>query len=463
MDHQRSLREFSARIVRVLAFRTALRWATVWMLALGLAVLVARVMTRLPVHTLMLGLLGLVPIVAAAVWLEARRRPSPSTVRARLDQHARCGGLLMAAEQADVSAWSREMPEARPPVIRWQSGRALNLFGVSALFLALTFIIPDRYTALGFQRPLEIGKVLEELTAQIETLEEEKILKEDKASDFKSDLNKLGKEAAGKDPARTWEALDHLQQSVHDLAKQAAEEAIAKMQSLAQSEALAGALSQLPDSTAGEVLTKAAQELASLLNAAKLDQGLLNASLPPELLASAKDGKLSPELIKELMKAIAANKEKIEAIMAKLENLRLIDGELAGVCKKAGLSPNPDALAAFLAENGSDAIALEILIEMLGNGGVDRGRGDAPLTWKDPSDENDIGFKEQTLPPSQLSAMKDAQLVGMSKAAPEVTGDKATVTTGALNPAAAGGGNARAQVILPSHKGAVNRFFKRDN
>ncbi|MBM3875282.1 MAG: hypothetical protein FJ386_00985 [Verrucomicrobia bacterium] len=461
--HQRALREFSGRIVRLLAFRTALRWATVWMLALGVLVLLARTMTRLPVHQLMLGMFGLVPIIAAAVWLESRRKPALSAVRAELDRHSGSGGLIMAAEQADVSSWAGRMPEARPPALRWRSGRALNLFGVSALFLALTFIIPDRYTALGFQRPLEIGKIVEELSAQIEALEEEKILKEDKAADFKSELNKLGKEALGKDPAKTWEALDHLQQSTQDLAKQAAEEAIAKMQSLAQSEALASAMSQLPDSTAGEVLTKAAQELASLLNAAKLDQGLLNASLPPELLASAKDGKLSSEQMKELMKAIGASKEKIEAILAKLENLRLIDAELVGVCKNAGRSPNPGALAAFLSENGSDAIALEILIELLGNGGVDRGRGDAPLTWKDPSDENDIGFKEQTLPPSQLSAMKDAQLVGMSKAAPEVTGEKATALSGALNAAAAGGGNARAQVILPAHKGAVNRFFKRDN
>ncbi len=462
--HQEALRDFSRRVVRLLAFRTALRWATVWLLALGVVVLVVRVTTRLPVHHLMLGLLGLLPIVVVAAWLERRRRPALTTLRAELDWHNGCGGLLMASEQADVSAWAQELPATRTPAIRWRSGKALNLFGASALFLAITFAIPDRYTALGFHRPLEIGKLVEELTEQIQALEEEKILKEDKAADLKNELSKLGKDASGKDPAKTWEALDHLQQGNQDLAKQAAEEAIAKMQSLAQSEALAGAMGQLPDSTAGEVMTKAAQELASLLSAAKLDQGLLNASLPPEMLASAKDGKLSPEQMKDLMKALAANKEKISEIMAKLENVRLIDADMVGQCKKAGGKPNSEALLAFLAQQGRDEVELELLLELLGSGGVGGNeRGKTPITWKEESDMNDVSFKEQTLPPSQISAMKDAQLVGMSKAAPEVTGDKATLQTGALSVASAGGGNAHVQVILPRHKAAVERFFKRDN
>ena len=65
------------------------------------------------------------------------------------------------------------------------------------------------------------------------------------------------------------------------------------------------------------------------------------------------------------------------------------------------------------------------------------------------------------LPMGPLSGLKDAQLVGISRSAPEVTGDKETASAGAL--AGAGGGAANAQQLLPRHKGAVQRFFKREN
>ena len=42
-------------------------------------------------------------------------------------------------------------------------------------------------------------------------------------------------------------------------------------------------------------------------------------------------------------------------------------------------------------------------------------------------------------------------------------GDKETAQTGALTGADAGGGAANVQQLLPRHKGAVQRFFKREN
>ena len=67
------------------------------------------------------------------------------------------------------------------------------------------------------------------------------------------------------------------------------------------------------------------------------------------------------------------------------------------------------------------------------------------------------------LPMGPLSGLKDAQLVGISRSAPEVTGDKETASAGALAGAEAGGGAANVQQLLPRHKGAVQRFFKPEN
>ena len=94
-----------------------------------------------------------------------------------------------------------------------------------------------------------------------------------------------------------------------------------------------------------------------------------------------------------------------------------------------------------------------------GKGGVDRGRGDAPMTWTDPSSGKGAKFKEQVLP-SSMSSLKDSQLVGRSTGAPEI--DKSGAQkSGGLKGAAAGGGSAFTQTVLPRHRGAVNRYFER--
>ena len=458
---EQAIREFASRIAFLLVFRTALRCATVWLLAVGVAVLVARVTGLVASHWLIGGLVGLVPVIAGAAWMEWQRRPQLATVRAAMDRHNQAGGLLMAAAQADVSAWQSASKPALP-ALRWNSGRPMTLFAAAALFLGASMLMPERFIVGAAQRPLDVGKLVTELTEQVTALEEEKILPEDKALELKKELARLGKDSAAKDPAKTWESLDHLKQSNSDLAKQAAEEAIQKTDAMKQAETLAAALGLLPDS-ASSLMERAMQDMASLLQQAKLEQGLLAAKLPDELLKAAKDGKLTPEQLKELIKALQGNKEKLGDVLNKLANLKMIDPKLLEACKIAGQCPNPAGLAAFLAENGANIDSVLMVVQSYGQGGVDRGRGDAPLTWTDPSDESGMKFKDTALPMGPLNGLKDAQLAGISRSAPEVTGDKETALAGALAGAEAGGGAANVQQLLPRHKGAVQRFFKREN
>jgi hypothetical protein len=53
-------------------------------------------------------------------------------------------------------------------------------------------------------------------------------------------------------------------------------------------------------------------------------------------------------------------------------------------------------------------------------------------------------------------------MVGVSKATPELSANDITAQHGALDNAAAGGGSAHAQVVLPEHRQAVRNFFQRD-
>jgi hypothetical protein len=82
------------------------------------------------------------------------------------------------------------------------------------------------------------------------------------------------------------------------------------------------------------------------------------------------------------------------------------------------------------------------------------------MTWQDKSSEDNLKFKEDALPPS--SHLSDAQFVGVSKAAPELSASDLSTGHGALASAQASGGAANSQVILPQHRQAIQRYFKRD-
>ncbi|NDD37135.1 MAG: hypothetical protein EB082_01785, partial [Verrucomicrobia bacterium] len=153
-----AIREFAQRLAFVLMFRTALRCATVWLLAVGVAVLVARVTGLVASHWLIGGLVGLVPVVAVAAWIEWQRRPLLAAVRAAMDRHNHAGGLIMAAAQADVSAWQKDSKPTQP-VLRWSSGRPLTLFCAAALFLGASMLMPERFIVGAAQRPLDVGRL----------------------------------------------------------------------------------------------------------------------------------------------------------------------------------------------------------------------------------------------------------------------------------------------------------------
>ena len=96
------------------------------------------------------------------------------------------------------------------------------------------------------------------------------------------------------------------------------------------------------------------------------------------------------------------------------------------------------------------------------NWGVNRGRGDAPMVWSDPSSEEGVTFKEQILPPASLAALKDSELMGVSVSAPGPEEGQEHLLSGNLSAAEAGSGQAVKRTILPKHKAVVKEYFHRD-
>jgi hypothetical protein len=457
--HSQALAEFSRKLAILLMLRKAVLWTAIWMFVWGVVVLAVRMSGISGSDWLVWGVLGFAPIAIVAALIERQRLPSLSAVRANYDRLKECGGVVMSEEAADMSAWQGQVGNAGPPALRWKGGRSMGLFGLSGIFVAVALLLPERFTAIAAHRPLEIGQLVEELQVEVEVLEEEKILEENKAVELEKQLSQMREESSGLDPNKTWEALDHIKQANADAAKQAAEEALNKLTSLTQAEALASALQMAVDTGLNsEVATSAAIDLASMLKSAKLEEGLLKGEIPPELLSQLNSA--DKEQLQKLLSSIQFNKNNLSKTAGKLAQLRLIDPKKLSECKSAGECPNVSALATYLCQNTNGCSSYSALAMSYCRGGVNRGRGDAPMTWTDGSDENGAKFKEEALPPS--TRFEDAQLVGLNQTAPELSGDEVVAGHGALNGAAASGGSAHSQTILPRHKQTVQRFFKRD-
>lgn len=434
-------------------------WATAWLFACGVAIIAARVSGVQQSQWLALVVLGVVPVAIAAAAYQIRRGPSFSAVRATYDRLNSCGGIIMAEETADMTVWQAHLGEPYVPRMRWRAGRTLGMFGLAAGFVGVSLLVPERFTRFGAAQPLEIGRLIEELQAEVETLKEEKIVEENKALELQQQLSRLKDESSGLDPHKTWEALDHIKQSNADTAKQAAEEALGKLTSLTQAEALAAALQKAIESGLDANAAKAAAlDLAAMMKSAKLDDGLLKGELPADL-QSGLEG-LNTADLEKLLNSIQSAKCDLSNAVTRLANAKLIDAKLLSKCQNAGQCPDTDALAAFLCQNTNQCSSYKDMAVSYCRGGVDRGRADAPMTWSDGTEEEGAKFKEQTLPTS--AQLDDAQLVGISRAAPVESCDNAPIEHGALAGATVGGGSVHASVILPRHRQAVQRYFKRD-
>jgi len=368
----------------------------------------------------------------------------------------------MAAEDVDIGVWKEQIPPVTTPSLRWRNRRCWGLFGAAVLFVLVSFLVPQRLVALGSTHALEIGKEVDKLAAQIEALKEEEIIESAKAESLEEKLAQIKEEASGEDPVKTWEALDHLEDIAVKAAEAAAEEALAQTERLTQAETLAEGLAE--GSAGQELMTEAMKELAGMVSEAAGETGLLAGKLSSELLNACKAGSLSPEQLREILEALRWCKGDIARRLGKLCRVGLIDLETVKLCESLG-ECDCAGLIAFLGDNMGKGSLCDLLQSWCqgapGRGGVNRGRGDAPMIWSDGTSEEAAKFKEEVLPPAALAALKESNLVGVSLGAPPVEKGGGDSKSGALADASAGGGAAHTHTILPRHRGAVKRYFER--
>jgi hypothetical protein len=454
----RAIAEFRSRLGIVYLLKYLLATLAAWAFLYGTTVLVLRGGLGFSRLDALWGLLSLLPALGLAAYLTYRRLPSEESVRIVLDQHGRCGGLLM----ADAGeSWNSALPELPQPQLRWHSGKSWLMLCGGAIFLTLAFAVPQGFANI--QPRLDISREAEQLEKQLTVLEKEKLLEKQRAAELKEQLEKVRSDAKGKDPVKTLEALDQLQEIAQKTAKQANESTIRKMEDLARAETLTETLEKIGGKLDPIALGEAMKQLAELAKKADEERDVMDA-LDKDLMKALESGsKLTKEQLKKLKEALKDAKTGKLDKMAKLMKAKLIKAEDLKKCEEAGKC-DCAALAAFLKENGAnDKLSDEVaLSEDPGNGGVNRGPGAAKLTFGEEAEENGFKFKEEELPESKLESLKNSTLAGVSSGDPKDSKEKAVSgATGALNGAATGGGSAGTQTILPKHRGAVERYFER--
>lgn len=474
------VRQVRFRLICLLWLRGFVRSTGGLLFVFGVLILGYKIFNPLPAGTFLYGLPAIILIAVTRAICDIRRVPDKQKFIALIDEINSAGGLVMAQSACDIGEWNGNVQSLRLPSIRWSAGRGLLLMAMAGFFAWGCFKIEPRHlTPQAYQARLDVKADVDKITRQIETLEKLKVVKKEQAAEMKESLRRTAEAASGQDPAKTFKSLDDLANAVQNNADKAAEEMLAKMQTLEKTKALSQALSQCGGELSSDKLSKSMKELEKLAKQSELG----DKSLEEQLSEMAKSGELSPEAATAMQKLAEAcqNAQQCEgAQMSQLAQSGLCDlanlGEMLEGCEI-----DPDELAEMLANMAEDGEPCDLLSLCMGGqcngegegqcngpdgdgdpgrGGISRGRGDAEMRWeKDPADPSGAKFKKQTLPPS-VAADKKNVLMKVTAGDPTAK-EREAATYGGLNDSAAGGGEAFKQKILPRHRQTIKNYFGR--
>jgi hypothetical protein len=460
-EHEAIVEQFRRRIGAWLVVRASVAAVALWAFLWGTAILALKAYREIDVAPLMWGLAGVPIAIGIAAWLALKKLPDRTALRALLDRRGGCGGLLMAGAECDLADW--RVPAVELPSLHWNARRPLTLLAIAAGYVILGLALPGRLDAALTESRLDVRRDAERLSEQVEVLKEERLLDPKRAEELKQKIDEVRAHSAGKDPAKTLEALDHLQDVVTQAAKQGAERSAREAKDLGKVEAGAEAVQQAAPNLDPKQAAALMKELAAMAEKATKEGEKLGEGLDAELAKALKEGKLSSEQFKKLAAAAKLGRGEISKTAQKLFDSRLIDSDQLKECK--GGQCDGKGLAEFLKKNGSSSLEQALKNEanqQRGNGGIgDDGPVETPLEFGDKTSDAGAKFKEVALPPSELNKLKESQTSGVSAVAPTRDPKAGPPQSGSLGGAAAGGGSANNATVLPQHNAAVGRYFDR--
>lgn len=433
-----ALRRLSRRLAIGLFVDVWPAWTVAAVFAAGLVALACRMF--IPAAASYLHWLWLAPLVTALAALVAcyLRAYRPDEVVALADWLGGGQGVLLTLFTNDDPAWA-ESPllerASRFALPRLRPWRRMAPLLPAAAFLAGALWLPQRTPASGSNAALA-DHIAADLAATVSELKQQALVTPEEEKKLEDEIERIRRGAEERVDASSWEAADALREKVvAGLAEKQdgvkwAEESLARFQAAAKG----GANVESSAAAQAAELTKALEALAK--------SGLM-AGAPADLQRLLKSGKLpaDPGSLRDLAASLS-------------KHLGDTNRRLAGMAKlgKEFGRFNP---AEFPLESGDPADG----DGEPGRGGINRGRGDAPLTWGAESLPFDR-FKAQALPPGAARSPDDwAPLVVLPGAPREsaAAGDAAA----ARQYAAAAGQNAWRRTLAPRHQSAVKKYFEK--
>jgi hypothetical protein len=381
--------------------------------------------------------LWLAPLLAAipALVVLVRRAYRPEDVVAFADSLDGGHGLLLTLLEKDDPDWA-ESPivehASRLALPRLRPWRRLAPLAAAAAFLAAVLWLPQRLPSAGGD--ILADDIAGELAATLVQLKQQELVTPDEERALEEEIERIRRAAGERVDASSWEAADALRERVVSAladkqdALKWAEESLRRYAAATQGGAAGTSESQAEAAELTEAIGKLAKS------------GLL-AGAPADLQRQLAGGKLptDPEALRNLVASLSKY----------LNATGLRFSELAALGKEFGrFDPSEFPLYSQASPDGDGNP---------GVGGINRGRGDAPLTWGKESQRLDR-FKAEPLPPGAARSPDDwAPLIEV----PGTPEDSPVLSTAgaARRYAESSGQTAWRRTLAPRHQSAVKKYF----
>ncbi len=421
-------------------------WLAGFLFLYGTLILVTRVLLpQMWPDVLWAGLLAIPALVGA--WLMGRRQPfTRQESIALLDRSLHAGGLLMTLSERSDEEWDARLPqlermwqEAMP---RIRPRRLASFLTMPAVFTICVLFVPLSEIRSATTQLNTAGQdAAHDLEAILDSLREAEVLDEDEEDELREEIERLAREA--EDTPLTherWEAVDALERRM----RLRLDESVAMAQ---QAEAASQLLASATEGESGltaERREQLEQQVMEALQQLAANGGLEGAS--QMLQQAAQSGQLpsDPQARQQALQELA------ERLQRESERLSQLRSQCQGNCRGGQCPGGKPGDCEGDGKDGEDGDGNP------GRGGVNRGRGDAEISFGDESDEQGAQFRETVLPPG---FMDDAESMGFSLTAPQIDAADTAARSESRLADPASGMETWQRTVRPRHRSVVRQFF----
>lgn len=371
---------------------------------------------------------------AGAAWLMVKRRfENTATARVRLEDALGLKTRLTAAA-AGIGEWPQPMENLIHPV-QWRWQKPLGVLCFSLVVLTLATNVPISQKEIAKPRVIEKPSDVKQVEQWIENLRKEEATEEKSLDEVEKKIAEMLQR-----PSENWyehgslEAAGNLKDQTMEMLRELSE-------NLADATRAASALQAAGDALPQEAKDAIANELASAL------QGLRTGGIKPneqllkqlQKMAGANGmGNLSKEQLEKLAQQMQQNAQALQEALKNSPELKLTECRGPGKGKGEGEGEGP------------------------GKGGINRGPGTAPITFKE--DETNLGTQKMESVASQLDMNRIApgDVLGVQNGQHEIdkngyTGPK---QGGGIQSAGDGGAAVWQNSLMPAEREALKKYFK---